>query len=120
MDQLSGEAGERFSPNLTDMTEERLAQLRVLFPEAFGEDGIDFDELRAALGDELDDRRERYTFSWAGKAEAIRILRAPSSATLGACARPIDRLRRNAARLHRRRAFETLKLRSRLTPDKSR
>lgn len=82
MDQLSGEAGERFSPNLTDMTEERLAQLRELFPEAFGEDGIDFDELRAALGDELDDRRERYTFSWAGKAEAIRLLQAPSHATL--------------------------------------
>ena len=69
------------------VSEGRLAQLRELFPEAFGEDGVDFEKLRALLGDDLDERPERYSFTWAGKRDAIRLLQVPSRATL-APARP--------------------------------
>ena len=68
-----------------DLTEERIAQLRDLFPEAFTEGKIDFDKLRALLGDLMDDGPERYTFSWAGKRDAIRMLQTPSAATLVPC-----------------------------------
>ncbi len=65
-----------------DINEERMTQLRQLFPEAFTEGKVDFDKLRATLGDLVDDRPERYSFTWAGKQDAIRILQTPTSATL--------------------------------------
>ena len=86
------------TPSLTD---EQLAALRTLIPQAFTEGRIDFDKLRASLGDLVDDPStalrqaqgdssgqaapERYSFSWAGKRDAIRILQAPSRATLIPC-----------------------------------
>jgi adenine-specific DNA-methyltransferase len=62
--------------------EERLARLRELFPEAFTEGKVDFERLRAALGDVVDNGPERYTFTWAGKRDAIRLLQTPTAATL--------------------------------------
>lgn len=61
---------------------EQMAQLRELFPQALTEGKIDFDKLKEALGEELDSRPERYSFTWAGKREAIRLLQTPSRATL--------------------------------------
>jgi len=43
---------------------------------------IDIDKLRASLGDFADERPERYSFTWAGKRDSIRILQTPSGATL--------------------------------------
>ncbi len=64
----------------------RVAALRALFPEAAAEgERVDFDRLRAALGAAVDDRPERYTFTWAGKRDAIRLLQTPSRATLLPC-----------------------------------
>ena len=65
----------------------RLEALRELYPEAFSEGRLDPDKFRAALGDDADDRPERYAFTWAGKRDAIRVLQVPSRATL-APARP--------------------------------
>ncbi len=45
---------------------ERVAQLARLFPEAVSEGKIDFDKLRAALGDAVVGP-ERFYFTWAGK-----------------------------------------------------
>lgn len=67
------------TPSLTD---EQLEALRALIPQAFTEGRIDLEMLRASLGDIVDDRPERYSFSWAGKWDAIRLLQAPSRATL--------------------------------------
>ena len=66
----------------SDIMSARMEKLRELFPEAIGEDGLDFDKLRATLGDFVDDAPERYTFSWAGKRDAIRLLQMPTRATL--------------------------------------
>ena len=65
-----------------DITADRIADLQHLFPEAFSEGRVDFNKLRAALGDIVDDGKERYAFTWAGKSDALRALKAPSAATL--------------------------------------
>ncbi|MGA2030958.1 MAG: site-specific DNA-methyltransferase [Thermoguttaceae bacterium] len=59
-----------------------MEQLRELFPDVFSEGKVDVEKLRAALGDIADDRPERYSFTWAGKRDAIRLLQTPSRATL--------------------------------------
>ncbi len=63
----------------------QLAQFQELFPHVFAEGKVDWDKLRAALGDLADDRPERYTFTWAGKRDAIRLLQMPTRATLIPC-----------------------------------
>lgn len=76
---------ERVSRESFNLGQERYQKLKELFPEVFTEDKIDFTKLRAALGDLVDDRSERYLFTWAGKTEAIRSLQNPSRATLIPC-----------------------------------
>ncbi len=65
-----------------DLTTEQLARLKEIFPGAFSEGKVDFDKLRAALGDSIDESPERYAFTWAGKRDALRLLQTPSRATL--------------------------------------
>ncbi|MBX3037691.1 MAG: hypothetical protein KF758_12350 [Anaerolineales bacterium] len=64
------------------IVEEQLAGLRELMPHVFSEGKIDFEKLNATLGDFGNENPERYSFSWAGKRDAIRILQTPSRATL--------------------------------------
>jgi adenine-specific DNA-methyltransferase len=73
------------SISVPDLTAERIQSLRDLLPEAYSEGKIDFEKLRAALGDLADESPERYTFSWAGKRDAIRLLQTPTRATLVPC-----------------------------------
>ena len=65
-----------------DPTAERVVELRKLFPECYADGRIDFDKLRAALGDAVASGPERFTFSWAGRADAANVLQTPSRATL--------------------------------------
>jgi adenine-specific DNA-methyltransferase len=64
------------------LVKDQIEALKALFPEAVCEGKVDFDKLKATLGEELEERRERYSFTWAGKQNAIRLLQAPSRATL--------------------------------------
>jgi adenine-specific DNA-methyltransferase len=67
------------SPDLrTDLRE----QLRALVPEAFSEGRLDAEKLKALLGENGDAGPERYSFSWAGKRDAISMLQVPTRATL--------------------------------------
>jgi adenine-specific DNA-methyltransferase len=68
-----------------DIKEQNLEQLKQLFPDVFTENKIDFDALRAVLGDEIDDSDERYNFTWNGKARARQVSQTPSSGTLRPC-----------------------------------
>jgi adenine-specific DNA-methyltransferase len=60
----------------------RVAALQGLFPEAFSEGKVDLEKLQAALGEDVETRPERYSFTWAGKRDATLLLQVPSRATL--------------------------------------
>jgi len=70
--------------NLTssDLSAEKLAELRRVLPEAFSENKIDWEKLRTVLGEKIDERIEKFSFTWAGKTSAIRNVLIPSKATL--------------------------------------
>jgi adenine-specific DNA-methyltransferase len=76
---------ERVSRESFNLVQERYQKLKELFPEVFTEGKIDFTKLRATFGDLIDDRPERYLFTWAGKTEAIKSLQTSSWATLIPC-----------------------------------
>ncbi len=62
---------------------ERMARLKELFPEIFTEgDKIDLDKVKDVFGESVENGPERYSFTWAGKRDAIRLLQVPSAATL--------------------------------------
>lgn len=65
-----------------DVLTEKIARIREEFPEVLSEGKIDFQRLKMALGDLVDNGRERYGLSWAGKTEAIRNIQTPSVGTL--------------------------------------
>ncbi|WP_370688901.1 site-specific DNA-methyltransferase, partial [Xenorhabdus anantnagensis] len=67
------------------ITQENIDQLKQLFPEVFFEGKIDFDALKAVLGEVVDDSDERYNFTWQGKARARQIAQTPSTGTLRPC-----------------------------------
>ncbi|MDC9597341.1 site-specific DNA-methyltransferase, partial [Xenorhabdus sp. XENO-2] len=68
-----------------DITQENVDQLKQLFPEVFFEGKIDFDALKAVLGEVVDDSDERYNFTWQGKTRARQIAQTPSTGTLRPC-----------------------------------
>lgn len=68
-----------------NIPEEKLKQLKEILPEAFTENKIDWEKLKAALGDNIEFKNERYVLNWAGKSDAFRALQAPSTATLAPC-----------------------------------
>ena len=65
--------------------EERLEELKQLFPECLSEGEIDFEKLKDILGNSQENGEERYHFTWAGKNDAIRLLNTPTEATLNPC-----------------------------------
>ena len=62
--------------------DENIAKLSELFPEAFTEGKIDFDMLQKLLGANIETEKERYSFTWNGKSEAIKIALKQSTGTL--------------------------------------
>jgi adenine-specific DNA-methyltransferase len=77
--QLKGRPVPKTTPNLFA---ERVEELKCVFPEVITEGRVDFDKIKVALSEEINDKPERYTFTWAGKKDAIRVLQIPSRATL--------------------------------------
>jgi len=65
-----------------NLTEHNLEQLKALFPSVFAEGKVDFEALRAELGEHIETQGERYQFTWAGKEQAKRIATTPSLGTL--------------------------------------
>src|SRR5699024_3057547 len=65
-----------------DLTKENIEKLKELFPEALTEDQIDVEKLRLILGDEVNDNLEKYSFTWNGKQNAIKLAQQPSTGTL--------------------------------------
>ncbi len=68
-----------------DIKEQNIEKLQQLFPDAFSEGKVDFDALKAILGEAIDDSDERYNFTWNGKSRARQIAQTPSTGTLRPC-----------------------------------
>ncbi|MCK6559114.1 site-specific DNA-methyltransferase [candidate division KSB1 bacterium] len=66
-------------------TEDRLAQLKAIVPEAFADGKINWEALKQALGEFLEDESpeaEHFGLFWPGKREARRLATLPSKGTL--------------------------------------
>ena len=68
-----------------DIVQDNIAKLKQLFPDVFSEGKIDFEKLQDTLGDVIEDKEERYNFTWHGKAQAKRIAQSVSTGTLLPC-----------------------------------
>ena len=68
-----------------DIVAENVSKLKELFPEAFTEGKVDFEALKEVLGEYVDGREERYSFTWNGKSKARMIAQTPSAGTLRPC-----------------------------------
>lgn len=60
----------------------KLNALRQILPEAFSEGKIDWEKLKAALGENINFANERYVLNWAGKSDAFKVLQTPTTKTL--------------------------------------
>ena len=66
-----------------DIVEDNISKISELFPDCISEGKIDFDMLKQELSkDIIDDGKERYQLTWAGKKEAIVNSNTPSTKTL--------------------------------------
>ncbi|EMF8385080.1 site-specific DNA-methyltransferase [Klebsiella variicola] len=74
-------------PELQSMniTADNIAKLKSLFPEAFNEDSVDFEVLKQLLGENVDEKEERYGLNWHGKRQARQLALTPSRGTLRPC-----------------------------------
>ena len=79
MEKITGNSPEAKS---LDITQQNIEQLKQLFPDVFSENKIDFEALKAVLGEEVDDSEERYNFTWNGKNKARQLAQTPSTGTL--------------------------------------
>jgi adenine-specific DNA-methyltransferase len=65
--------------------EGRIKMLQSIMPEIFDEGKIDWEKLKATLGEDINFANERYVLNWAGKGDAFRTMQQPSTATLAPC-----------------------------------
>lgn len=65
-----------------DLTQDNIGKLQQLFPEVFTEGRINYEKLRLVLGDDIENKEERYAFTWHGKAQSMRLAQTPTLGTL--------------------------------------
>ena len=75
-----------------DVADEKRQQLKQLFPEAFTEardtasgeikQTVDWEKLKASLGDVLEKEGERFGLTWPGKSNLLKVIQQPSVGTL--------------------------------------
>ena len=65
-----------------NIKQDHIEKLKTLFPEAITEGKVDWEKLKATLGEDIRFTNERYVLNWAGKSEAFKILQEPTTATL--------------------------------------
>jgi len=62
--------------------QEKINAIRQILPEAFCEGKIDWEKLKATLGENINFSNERYVLNWAGKSDAFKVLQTPTTKTL--------------------------------------
>jgi len=68
-----------------DIEKLNIEKLKELLPNVVTEGKVDFEKLRLILGDEIEERTERYQFTWNGKSRTIKLAQTPSTGTLRPC-----------------------------------
>ncbi len=68
-----------------DIVAENIGKLKELFPDAIVEGKVDFEALKGLLGNSVESREERYSFTWNGKSKARMLAQSSSTATLRPC-----------------------------------
>jgi len=65
-----------------DIKQQKLQQLQQILPEIFEDGEMIPDKLKDIFGDKVNESREHYSFSWAGKRDCYKIIREKTHATL--------------------------------------
>lgn len=60
-------------------------KFKEVFPEVFADGKVDFYKLQGLLGHYIADDKEKYSFSWKGKADSLRLAQKRSTGTLRPC-----------------------------------
>lgn len=68
-----------------NIEQENVEKLKEVFPEVFMGGKVDFDKLQGLLGNYIADDKEKYSFSWKGKADSLRLAQKRSTGTLRPC-----------------------------------
>lgn len=76
---------DKMDKNGMDLGKVNIERLKEIFPECVADGKVDFDALKVALGDDIDTSKEKYSFNWVGKANAMKIALTPSAGTLIPC-----------------------------------
>ena len=76
---------EKIDSTSVNLEKSNIEKLETIFPNVVNEGKVDFDALKAVLGEEIDDSKEMYQFTWKGKSKAIKIAQQPSTTTLRPC-----------------------------------
>jgi adenine-specific DNA-methyltransferase len=79
---MTNRKGESIKIDSTNIFEAELRRFREIFPQLVKEGKIDWFELRNYFGDSVNDSPDRYSFTWAGKKQASKILQIPSRGSL--------------------------------------
>ena len=62
-----------------------IEKLKTIFPDVFADGKVDFDKLQGLLGHYIADDKEKYSFSWKGKTDSLRLAQKRSTGTLRPC-----------------------------------
>ncbi len=68
-----------------DLENMNMEKLKAVFPESFAEGKLDIDKLLSLCGEYIDNDFEKYSFTWKGKAESLRLAQKRSTGTLRPC-----------------------------------
>jgi adenine-specific DNA-methyltransferase len=68
-----------------DIKSEQVERLKAIFPEAVADGKINFEQLKATVGEDIEDSKERFGMTWAGKSKCFRIIQDPATGTLKPC-----------------------------------
>lgn len=68
-----------------NIEQENVEKLKEVFPEVFADGKVDFDKLQGLLGHYIADDKEKYSFSWKGKTDSLRLAQKRSTGTLRPC-----------------------------------
>ena len=83
--------------------QEKINALRQVLPEALSEGKIDWEKLKATLGEDINFANERYVLNWAGKSDAFKVLQTPSTKTLVPC--PEESLKKDGSTYKKGQSF---------------